>query len=545
MTVRETSKLTINVIMEFWKKASIPTRAEQHCIQKLESVFYEWKGLQKHKSRSGEAHKKQEHEFVSHLEDLFDIAHQDALTIISNPEDRAFQLRQREKGRPGSIGVRNKVTERKARAAGERKQAEARRRQKSVDKMNISACLTTLESSSGEDSDHDQEQIAMCDDEYKPVASSSTDPADCITKPVPKKAKTDVLTTELMAALDRTQTSSRNAVYVLCETASSLGHNVDSLNISRNSIHRARCKARTIAASHLKSEFLSVNHLTVHWDGKLLEDLTTREHVDRLPILISGVGCEQLLAVPKLSSGTGESQATAVVNEIKQWGIEKQSELKGITAVAAFGVLVYLRVWITAPLAINAPLNDFLLMRQLLEYPDVNISSVTSKKLGLHLWYISEELVALALFDSRVPAETKKLMLAAMENAAPEHPPKRPRVETSAFTNSKGLEQFCTANSMTMFRLLQLQTSFMSKDPSEWDEDETYQCALRTVKGLAVVNDRAERGVALIQDYNKKLTKDEEQLQFMLHVVSEHRQLFPDCSKSGLMMAMSSTPTTP
>ncbi|KAK0041544.1 hypothetical protein Bpfe_029025 [Biomphalaria pfeifferi] len=324
MTVREASKLTINVIMELWKKASIPTRAEQHCIQKLESVFYEWKGLQKYKSRSGEAHKKQEHEFVSHLEDLFDTAHQDALTIISNPEDRAFLLRQREKGRPGSIGVRDKVTERKARAAGERKQAEARRRQKSVDEMNISACLTTLESSSGEDSDHDQEQIAMCDDEYKPVASSSTDPA-----------------------------------------------------------------------------------------------------------------C------------------------------------------------------------------------------------------------------------TRVPAETKKLMLAAMENAAPEHPPKRPRVETSAFTNSKGLEQFCTANSMTMFRLLQLQTSFMSKDPSEWDEDETYQCALRTVKGLAVVNDRAERGVALIQDYNKKLTKDEEQLQFMLHVVSEHRRLFPDCSKSGLMMAMSSTPTTP
>ncbi|KAK0062645.1 DNA repair protein RAD51 3 [Biomphalaria pfeifferi] len=420
MTVREASKLTINVIMEFWKKASIPTRAEQHCIQKLESVFYEWKGLQKHKSRSGEAHKKQEHEFVSHLEDLFNIAHQDALTIISNPEDRAFLLRQREKGRPGSISVRDKVTERKARAAGE------------------------------------------------PVASSSTDPADCITKPVPKKAKTDVLTTGLMAALDRTQTSSRNAVYVLCETASSLGHNVDSPNISRNSIHRARAQFKMT-----------------------------------------------------------------------------QSELKGITAVAAFGVLVYLRVWITAPLAINAPLNDFLLMRQLLEYPDVNISSVTSKKLGLHLCYISEELVALALFDSRVPAETKKLMLAAMENAAPEHPPKRPRVETSAFTNSKGLEQFCTANSMTMFRLLQLQTSFMSKNPSEWDEDETYQCALRTVKGLAVVNDRAERGVALIQDYNKKLTKDEEQLQFMLHVVSEHRRLFPDCNKSGLMMAMSSTPTTP
>jgi hypothetical protein len=40
---------------------------------------------------------------------------------------------------------------------------------------------------------------------------------------------------------------------------------------------------------------------------------------------------------------------------------------------------------------------------------------------------------------------------------------------------------------------------------------------------LAVVNDIAERGVALIQDLNKKLTKDEAQLQFHLRV-SEHQQ---------------------
>ena len=64
-------------------------RVEQHCIQKLQSVFYEWKALQKHKSRTTETHKIKEKEFVSRLEDLFDIAaHSNALNLITITEDR-------------------------------------------------------------------------------------------------------------------------------------------------------------------------------------------------------------------------------------------------------------------------------------------------------------------------------------------------------------------------------------------------------------------------------------------------------------------------
>jgi len=54
------------------------------------------------------------------------------------------------------------------------------------------------------------------------------------------------------------------------------------------------------------------------------------------------------------------------------------------------------------------------------------------------------------------------------------------------------------------------------------DDDKDYQYALQVVRALAVVNDRAERAVVLIQDFNKKLTKGEEQLQCLLQVVSEH-----------------------
>ena len=49
------------------------------------------------------------------------------------------------------------------------------------------------------------------------------------------------------------------------------------------------------------------------------------------------------------------------------------------------------------------------------------------------------------------------------------------------------------------------------------------------------VNDRAERAVALVQDFNKTLARGEEQLQFLLQVVSEHRKIFPDCKKSTLI----------
>jgi len=37
--------------------------------------------------------------------------------------------------------------------------------------------------------------------------------------------------------------------------------------------------------------------LTVHWDGKLMPDLTGRDNVDRLPILVSTMGETKLLGI--------------------------------------------------------------------------------------------------------------------------------------------------------------------------------------------------------------------------------------------------------
>ena len=68
------------------------------------------------------------------------------------------------------------------------------------------------------------------------------------------------------------------------------------------------------------------------------------------------------------------------------------------------------------------------------------------------------------------------------------------------------MEQFCTKNTKRLFSTLGLSQTLLAMDPSELDEEETFQGALRIINGIAVVNDRAERGVALIQEFNKKLT---------------------------------------
>ena len=62
--------------------------------------------------------------------------------------------------------------------------------------------------------------------------------------------------------------------------------------------------------------------------------------------------------------------------------------------------------------------------------------------------------------------------------------------------------------------------------------------AERIVKSLKVVNDMAERGVKLIQDYNTILTKDEEQKQFLLQVIQEHRRMYPDSKKTTVLAGL-------
>lgn len=208
--------------------------------------------------------------------------------------------------------------------------------------------------------------------------------------------------------------------------------------------------------------------------------------------------------------------------------------------VCVFAVRVYLKAWISAPQASGAPYSDLLLLKTLIDYSSIHsdISKSTSVKFSNHLWYLSQELVSLAFFDRRVSSSTKRLMVSAMqseENQDQDHSKESKRINVDLYSfKDKNLEDFVTAKSMTLIQMMELPNGFLAVDPDLWEDRDDYKQAAETVESLKVVNDHAERGVALIQEYSGLITHDETQLQFLLQVVEDHRRMFPDSRKQTL-----------
>ena len=54
-----------------------------------------------------------------------------------------------------------------------------------------------------------------------------------------------------------------------------------------------------------------------------MSDFCGKDIADRLPMVITGHGINQLLCVPKIASGTGENMATAVYNAFQDWNVSE------------------------------------------------------------------------------------------------------------------------------------------------------------------------------------------------------------------------------
>ncbi|KAI9550792.1 hypothetical protein GHT06_014487 [Daphnia sinensis] len=63
----------------------------------------------------------------------------------------------------------------------------------------------------------------------------------------------------------------------------------------------------------------------------------------------------------------------------------------------------------------------------------------------------------------------------------------------------------------------------MQFESSHWEKFEDYRFLRDIINGMEVVNDSAERGVKLITDF-RNVVHNEEQQQFLLQVVENHRQ---------------------
>lgn len=129
LSAKDSAKLTIDAVLIFWQQARIPTRRIDKCADKILKMYEDWKMLNKKKVDQMSVEKKTKYdEFMESLDDLFDIAAVDALSTMRNEEDKEFLLKQRQKGRPGSmLGIDAKLSSKENRSKARMEKEEERR----------------------------------------------------------------------------------------------------------------------------------------------------------------------------------------------------------------------------------------------------------------------------------------------------------------------------------------------------------------------------------------------------------------------------------
>ncbi|XP_074114013.1 uncharacterized protein LOC141537081 [Cotesia typhae] len=109
------------------------------------------------------------------------------------------------------------------------------------------------------------------------------------------RAKINILTPELISALDRANVSSRNAMFIIAPVLSSVSVNVEDTTLSYRTIQRTRMLLRKDTAIGLKDNFKAHDKYVVHWDEKILNDISESKFVDRLPIILTAFGTEHVI----------------------------------------------------------------------------------------------------------------------------------------------------------------------------------------------------------------------------------------------------------
>lgn len=129
LDAKESARLSIEAALIFWQQARIPTPVPHRCAAKLLKMYENWKYFQKmNVEKMGSAMKQKHDEFISNLDNLFDIAHTDALSMMRIEEDKEFLKQQRMNGRPGSmLGIDQNLAAKESRSQLRKQQEKARK----------------------------------------------------------------------------------------------------------------------------------------------------------------------------------------------------------------------------------------------------------------------------------------------------------------------------------------------------------------------------------------------------------------------------------
>lgn len=204
-----------------------------------------------------------------------------------------------------------------------------------------------------------------------------------------------------------------------------------------------------------------------------------------------------------------------------------------LLSVCVFIVGVYIEAWFSAPFASSAPRSDLKLMADLQKFQSFHpeAAAAAQRKFAAHLWYLSEELVGLSVFDASLSLEEREKIVQSIKTRQGDDEPAKKRIITEPNVT---IEQLATTNTMDFFRVLGIETDFFEQPAQCWSSYDEYKKGEEIVNHLNVVNDPAERAIKLMQDYNRNVTKKENDFQSLLLNVEDFRKKLPNKQKATL-----------
>ena len=204
--------------------------------------------------------------------------------------------------------------------------------------------------------------------------------------------------------------------------------------------------------------------------------------------------------------------------------IMNMEEREMISKAAFFVSICYGPWFLKSYLASKATANDLQSLKSSYHIADQypNLGNALLKSMQRHGWYLTEQLVVLALSDDDVETGTKismvdKLLTFDVPNTFSKLKPRLPQLERST-----KLVDLIGPESWMIFSLLNI----TKEEVESWTEDmnkESFQQFSEFTKKLTVVNDCSERNIRLIQDFIDS-HKSEDMKQNALHVVRTNRK---------------------
>lgn len=206
-----------------------------------------------------------------------------------------------------------------------------------------------------------------------------------------------------------------------------------------------------------------------------------------------------------------------------------QEELRNVHAMAEYVALFHSRAFLSSRIAASAPINDLKFLSAMYLYrkeENEETGQAAINSCQRHLWYLTQELVVLVIFDENHPSIFREQLAKTLfnTNRPQSFSPGKP---TFPVITEKVplLFELIGERSWLLFKVLKLNRSqeWMQLGAKYWHLMEDYRKARDFVRNLEVVNDCAERGIKLITDF-KDMVHNEDQLQFLFQVVEDHRQ---------------------